>query len=203
MDKKPLNEIFMNIECDQILQDLIKSKNPEAPYEYTAITKEKDGKTYTITAIDLDLQKDVFTKANPSCNTCNSKGYYINNIEKKKYPNPDAFMVIKPEDVNVPENLTEEQKNMMIEMRKKRFEENKFWRVLQTCHCSAKRTLKDPNVFTNSVHTLFTKMEYEVSDIVAPDVTPEIVEDGDTEFYDKKEEDKSNVLESTLEVDKE
>lgn len=161
--KKPLNQIFQNMECDLILQEMLKNRSNKEPFEFKPVVRERSDKTYTITATDVNLMNEVFKNGSSSCNDCWGKGYYINHLPKIKHPNPDNFMTFKPE-FDAPEDLTGEQKKIWVEMQKKKYDEDPCWKVLQVCHCAAKKTLKDPFVYANAPHTLFFRLDYTVED---------------------------------------
>lgn len=161
--KKPLNQIFQNMECDLILQEILKSRSDKEPYEFKPVVRDRGDKTYTITAKDVSLMDEVFKNGSSSCRYCNGKGYYINHLSKFKHPNPDNFMTFKPE-FDAPVDLTGEQKKIWVEMQKKKYDEDPCWKILQVCNCAVKKTLKDPFVYANALKTLFFRLDYTVED---------------------------------------
>lgn len=165
MSKKPLKELIDNFTYTQVFHEMMKGMASEAPFDFPVLKRKVGDKEITITGSHVDME-DVYACGSSSCKTCYGKGYYVSNIEKTRYPDPSAFMVLKPNfEEGIPEDLSEEQKKLWKEKRKKEYEDSKFWRIYNICPCAKDRFIrKNPDVAVNQLGSIFVRFDYEYAE---------------------------------------
>jgi len=157
-EEKKLSDVLDKAAFDILCKEIMKKRRVENDdVIYELFDYKAKGATLEIKAEHVTID-EVFDYAKSSCKQCNGKGYYIINMEKRRIPNPEDYVVMAKEPIN---DMPEEMKKIWIEKEKK----NKFWRVMLPCRCALKVAhAKDPDFLSNGEGNILVRVKYEIKE---------------------------------------
>jgi len=165
--KPPLFTVVDNWNFNEAAKKLLATRKVSEEgrvISYEEITHKMMDKILKLRGVNVSYE-EIHKQANNKCKTCNGKGYYVKNLLKSKFPNPNGYLVL--EDL-IPDNLSEEQQKIW----KAKIEALPTWRIFTNCTCAVMKYLKkNLDVIVNDNHNIFVRIDYDI--VPATESAPE------------------------------
>ena len=109
---------------------------------------------YVLSGVHVPMD-EIFKYAQSKCNVCNSKGYKVVNIDKRKIQEPGDYVLISSQPLD---DLTPEQ----LKLWKENVAKQNAWRTMLPCQCALKRALKkERDLYANDWGNILVRIAYE------------------------------------------